>query len=416
MRTSLHLFTTETARKALQRKAGLGAARYWRARGFENLVKAREALRRKLESAGLSNSEYDSHLDLSEEKQRELLLAGHLVGLGWTNPARLSGLQSGLVYPPADESRTARPTRPRGGLDDLTQDRLAKSEPQGPPTSRLKSWATSHRSEPKVPKKLVITNQGWGRGYRNRKLLIAMVREVGIWEVSNFYRRGLDENGIRVVPNKKSRRQREKQEEQRRAVAVTGKCDWCGEEVTQKFRHSGTVRLYHAGKCRASGEKHEHDVSDWLLLQALAKAGRVLQHAGLQFNWEIVMESYPGDAEARRQYREFSKWIKGFVVEKLEDRTEELPTAGGVSGLHTAQHAVGSIPSVGSAVDPEMGTGGAENGEVPPPVSSAKSSRATGRTPRARKKKAASGPDGDWRRHQVRGRSVQRSACAVDVP
>lgn len=35
------LFTSETARRAQQRKAGLGAARYWRERGFTNLEAAR---------------------------------------------------------------------------------------------------------------------------------------------------------------------------------------------------------------------------------------------------------------------------------------------------------------------------------------------------------------------------------------
>ena len=36
-------FTSETGRRARQRKAGLAAARYWEARGFENLERAREA-------------------------------------------------------------------------------------------------------------------------------------------------------------------------------------------------------------------------------------------------------------------------------------------------------------------------------------------------------------------------------------
>lgn len=35
------LFTTETAILARKRQAGLGAARYWRERGFANLVLAR---------------------------------------------------------------------------------------------------------------------------------------------------------------------------------------------------------------------------------------------------------------------------------------------------------------------------------------------------------------------------------------
>jgi hypothetical protein len=37
------LFNSETGRRARQRKAGLAAARYWRERDFENLVRAREA-------------------------------------------------------------------------------------------------------------------------------------------------------------------------------------------------------------------------------------------------------------------------------------------------------------------------------------------------------------------------------------
>jgi hypothetical protein len=37
------LFTSETGLRARQRKAGLAAARYWRERDFENLVRAREA-------------------------------------------------------------------------------------------------------------------------------------------------------------------------------------------------------------------------------------------------------------------------------------------------------------------------------------------------------------------------------------
>ena len=36
-------FTSETGRRARQRKAGLAAARYWRAQGFPNLIRAREA-------------------------------------------------------------------------------------------------------------------------------------------------------------------------------------------------------------------------------------------------------------------------------------------------------------------------------------------------------------------------------------
>ena len=36
------LFTSETGRRARQRKAGLAAARYWRAQGFPNLERARE--------------------------------------------------------------------------------------------------------------------------------------------------------------------------------------------------------------------------------------------------------------------------------------------------------------------------------------------------------------------------------------
>jgi hypothetical protein len=36
-------FTSETAFRLKQRKAGLAAARYWRAHGFENLELAREA-------------------------------------------------------------------------------------------------------------------------------------------------------------------------------------------------------------------------------------------------------------------------------------------------------------------------------------------------------------------------------------
>ncbi len=36
------LFNSETGRRARQRKAGLAAARYWRAQGFPNLERARE--------------------------------------------------------------------------------------------------------------------------------------------------------------------------------------------------------------------------------------------------------------------------------------------------------------------------------------------------------------------------------------
>ena len=39
------MFTSETGFRARQRKAGLAAARYWEARAFENLEKAREARR-----------------------------------------------------------------------------------------------------------------------------------------------------------------------------------------------------------------------------------------------------------------------------------------------------------------------------------------------------------------------------------
>ena len=38
-------FTSETARRARQRKAGLAAARHWRERGFANLERAREQRR-----------------------------------------------------------------------------------------------------------------------------------------------------------------------------------------------------------------------------------------------------------------------------------------------------------------------------------------------------------------------------------
>jgi hypothetical protein len=43
------LFTPETGREARQRKAGLAAARYWRAQGGPNLERARE--RRSLNAA-----------------------------------------------------------------------------------------------------------------------------------------------------------------------------------------------------------------------------------------------------------------------------------------------------------------------------------------------------------------------------
>jgi hypothetical protein len=39
------LFTSETARRARQRKAGLAAARRWRERGFANLERARQQRR-----------------------------------------------------------------------------------------------------------------------------------------------------------------------------------------------------------------------------------------------------------------------------------------------------------------------------------------------------------------------------------
>ena len=305
-------FTSETGRIARLRGLGLARSRFWRSLGFPNLVLAREAKARKRAERDASNARIDTHPADSEEIQRVMASSGHLVSLGWTRPETLE---------------RARETGPALALPVLPSGPGPKSEPPQAPALRCEAQPTPHTSQRGRVGKLTMLMVG------------ANCRWYGPWWETGW---GESLRSVDWVRGKQAREGRVK------SMAVSGICDYCGEEVVQKYRRAGTQRLYHAGKCRALGEKAEHDFNDWVLMQLLGRAYQVIKTRGLNYNIEIRRESYPGGKNARAEWREFVKWAQRYLVSAQEASME--PVGGHTQGaerivdLHTLQAAAGSMP------------------------------------------------------------------------
>jgi len=85
-------FTTETARKARQRKAGLAAARYWQQHDFANLERARQ--QRSLNAARRRAERLQR-----EAEQRHNLIFPHGVAFVWYCSCGLIGHGEKTVVP-----------------------------------------------------------------------------------------------------------------------------------------------------------------------------------------------------------------------------------------------------------------------------------------------------------------------------
>ena len=85
-------FTSETARRARQRKAGLAAARYWRGRGFANLKLARR--QRSLNAARLREERMRR-----EAEQRHTVIHPFGPAGVWYCTCGLSGAGEASVFP-----------------------------------------------------------------------------------------------------------------------------------------------------------------------------------------------------------------------------------------------------------------------------------------------------------------------------